>query len=73
LEIFAEPGRPTKEIQYLKRVGYSIKDSKPSFVSAVRIDPAEKDRPAVGVEDFASQRTKPPGNRDPHPKVMHSS
>ncbi len=72
LELYAEPGRPAAEIKYLQQVGYIIKPPRPSFLSAVQIDPSDKNRPAVGVTDYASERTAPPGNRDPHPTVTHS-
>jgi gamma-glutamyltranspeptidase / glutathione hydrolase len=72
LEVFGEPGRPAAETKYLQAVGYAIKEPKPSFVAGVQIDPMDKGRPSVGVEDFTSQRTNPPGNRDPHPKIVRS-
>ena len=72
LELHVEPGRPPAEIRYLKQVGYDIQPPKPAFVSAVLIDPADRTRPAVGVTDYASERTTPPGNRNPQPTVSHS-
>ncbi|HEX5470858.1 MAG TPA: gamma-glutamyltransferase, partial [Lacipirellulaceae bacterium] len=66
LELYVEPGRPAAELDYLKQVGYKIKLPKPSFLSAVQIDPSDPTRPAVGFCDYASEHTNPPGNRNPH-------
>jgi gamma-glutamyltranspeptidase/glutathione hydrolase len=70
LELYAEPGRPADEIEYLKQVGYQMKEPRPSFVSAVRIDDSNGKRSFAGVHDFAPEDAKPPGNRDPHPTVV---
>jgi gamma-glutamyltranspeptidase/glutathione hydrolase len=70
LKIHAEHGRPDAEIQYLKRIGYSIVGAQQCYVAAVQTDRMKKSAAFVGVAD------RPPGNgpgvRDPHPTVVHA-
>jgi gamma-glutamyltranspeptidase/glutathione hydrolase len=73
LDVFAEPGRPIAEIDYLKQIGYQVKSPMPSFISAVQIVDSKNGRTFVGVNDFAPEDAKPPGNRDPHPTVTRSA
>jgi gamma-glutamyltranspeptidase/glutathione hydrolase len=70
LELYVEPGRPAAEIEYLRQIGYQLKDPLPSFVSAVQLVSRGNEQMVVGVSDFAPEDAKPPGNRDPHPKVI---
>jgi gamma-glutamyltranspeptidase / glutathione hydrolase len=69
LTIHAERGRREAEIQYLKRIGYTVAVPQQCYVAAVQIDPAKKNGRWVGVAD--SPARKGPDVRDPHPVVMH--
>jgi gamma-glutamyltranspeptidase/glutathione hydrolase len=67
LSVYAERGRPEAEIQYLKRIGYTIAGPQQCYVAAVQIDPAKKNGRVVGVADVPPQNG--PGVRNPHPVV----
>jgi hypothetical protein len=71
LKIHAERGRPEAEIQYLKRIGYSIVGAQQCYVAAVQINRTKRIASFVGVAD--KPPGKGPGVRDPQPLVVHAS
>ncbi len=70
LAIHAERGRPKAEIQYLKRIGFSLYGGQQCYVAAVQTDPSKKNGAVLGVADM--RPSKGPGTRDPHPLVTHA-
>jgi gamma-glutamyltranspeptidase/glutathione hydrolase len=65
--IYVEPGRPEAELKYLKQVGYVIDKPQLCWAAGVQIDPANKGRAVVGVEDIAPKSGS--GSRNPQPVV----
>jgi gamma-glutamyltranspeptidase / glutathione hydrolase len=70
LTVHAESGRPEAEIQYLKKIGYTVRGPQQCYVSAVERDPTKPGGQIVGVAD--NPPTRPREARDRHPTVTRA-
>jgi gamma-glutamyltranspeptidase/glutathione hydrolase len=70
LLIHAEHGRPESEIQYLKRIGFTVAGPQQCYVAAVQIEPTMKSGRVIGAAD--SPPGNGPGARDPKPQVTYA-
>jgi gamma-glutamyltranspeptidase/glutathione hydrolase len=70
LNLHFEPGYPQADIDFLQKIGYTIKQPFNSFVSAVQLDTGADGRPKlIAVGDQLAEQSVPPGMREGRPAV----
>jgi gamma-glutamyltranspeptidase / glutathione hydrolase len=70
LDLRVEPGYSKADIDYLQKIGYTLKPPLNSFVSAVQLEAGKDGQPRlVAVGDQLAERSVPPGMREEHPTV----
>jgi gamma-glutamyltranspeptidase/glutathione hydrolase len=70
LDLRIEPGYAKTDVDYLKKIGYTIKAPLNSFVSAVQLEAGKDGSPRLtAVGDQLAERSVPPGMRDEHPII----
>jgi gamma-glutamyltranspeptidase/glutathione hydrolase len=73
MNIHAEAGTSKADIEHLEHIGYKIQPPLPSFVYAVERQSTNKHgATALGTADFVANNGKPPGIREPSPKVTRT-